>query len=717
MSKFFINPVELLELGTTPLAELDGATLRKSRNRLRHQLQLSDDGLVTYHGQQLDQSAVEMACADLDDPNRLHVWHRLSGMVALNEFLGKGRVEPLLQSPAQYVHLAFDQKLIEVVGARYAEQFDRALTAAFDADDYNRLKELAELPTLFSSTDSNQAYKSVRRLLREQIQELRRQTEELDEGDDESEVSEVLDEMLGGNFHSINLGNLPNAHFAGLRTEFAMAVRNYAIKLFNTFYSVDAPLRLLEMAAAYDTDEQTVDTIAEDLEQIREIEKQQAAQAKQAAFMEQFGHLFSKLMQVSEQVEQKSPATQKITAWANGLSPSISALNTCEEDEEIAMRRSFAVGLRNLSVALWNKLEDGTTALLVLNKALTIKAGASILAQLQQAKKDLTEAAEAKAISVRVNNALEQVASWIKQTERGVPAEHIKTWILSLIDTIQWLNSKGAAMAEARQALALALRVLAVAYWNNLNDGETAKFVVGLGLSLQLDNATKANLQKVAADLTEAMRPKGLFGWIKKMLNCLVPILLVSGLASCESSSSTNVNEAVGNEAVAEQALIKSDSATYEPPASPYAGNHLVNGSSPLNNCFGKGKYGGPCWVRFDNSANSTDAIMCLINTHTGRTIRNEYIRAGTIFKMSRVPRGTYYIKGFYGNDWNPTRRSACGTAGYFDSNQQFSASPDDTFEMVSNGRGFSTNTITLYGVENGNMAQQPLSAEQFFQQ
>ncbi|MEJ7665976.1 MAG: hypothetical protein WKG07_43880 [Hymenobacter sp.] len=49
--------------------------------------------------------------------------------------------------------------------------------------------------------------------------------------------------------------------------------------------------------------------------------------------------------------------------------------------------------------------------------------------------------------------------------------------------------------------------------------------------------------------------------------------------------------------------------ATYEPEVSKYEGNQLENGASPLDKCFGKGKYGGPCWVKFDNSANDTDAI------------------------------------------------------------------------------------------------------------
>ena len=61
-------------------------------------------------------------------------------------------------------------------------------------------------------------------------------------------------------------------------------------------------------------------------------------------------------------------------------------------------------------------------------------------------------------------------------------------------------------------------------------------------------------------------------------------------------------------------------------PESKYKGNQLSDGASPLNQCFGKGKFRGNAWIKFDNS-NLTDAIVCLVNVNTGKTIRNEYIR------------------------------------------------------------------------------------------
>ena len=159
----------------------------------------------------------------------------------------------------------------------------------------------------------------------------------------------------------------------------------------------------------------------------------------------------------------------------------------------------------------------------------------------------------------------------------------------------------------------------------------------------------------------------------------------------------------------------------YNPPPKPievskYKGKQLANGASPFNACFGKGRFGGNAWLVFKNS-NTSDAIVCLVNVSSGKTVRNEYIRAGSHYKMESIPSGTYYLKVFYGNDWNPTLQNVCGTRGSFETDVHFSKSEgrSDWIEVQNNYDSYSTGEITLYTVANGNMSQSPISEESFF--
>ncbi|GHV44684.1 hypothetical protein FACS1894180_6330 [Bacteroidia bacterium] len=176
---------------------------------------------------------------------------------------------------------------------------------------------------------------------------------------------------------------------------------------------------------------------------------------------------------------------------------------------------------------------------------------------------------------------------------------------------------------------------------------------------------------------------------------------------SYSSPSSSNYNSSA------------TDNSTYSKPIrteSEYKGNQLSNGSSPLDGCFGKGRYAGQAWITFKNS-NASDAIVCLVRVSSGKTVRNEYIRAGTNFTMSQIPSGTYYLKVYYGNDWNPTKENFCGTTGAFDSDEHFSKSDNysDYIEVENSEYSYTTGEITLYTVANGNMSSESMSASDFF--
>lgn len=142
----------------------------------------------------------------------------------------------------------------------------------------------------------------------------------------------------------------------------------------------------------------------------------------------------------------------------------------------------------------------------------------------------------------------------------------------------------------------------------------------------------------------------------------------------------------------------------------------LENGNSPLTSCFGSGLFAGEAYIVFKNS-NETDAIVCLVNYSTTKTIRNEYIKAGTDYKMRKIPTGKYFLKVYYGNDWNSEKINFCGSKGGFNFDESFSKSDEigDLIEIENTSNSYTTGTITLYKVANGNMHSEQINESEFF--
>ena len=52
------------------------------------------------------------------------------------------------------------------------------------------------------------------------------------------------------------------------------------------------------------------------------------------------------------------------------------------------------------------------------------------------------------------------------------------------------------------------------------------------------------------------------------------------------------------------------------------------------------------------------EVIVCLVeHKEPLRTVRNEYIEPGDSYRFTSIPTGTYYIKAYFGNIWQPTKK------------------------------------------------------------
>ncbi len=84
---------------------------------------------------------------------------------------------------------------------------------------------------------------------------------------------------------------------------------------------------------------------------------------------------------------------------------------------------------------------------------------------------------------------------------------------------------------------------------------------------------------------------------------------------------------------------------------------------------------------------------------------------------MTSVPNGTYYLKSFYGNDWNPDTLFMESVRGFFEAEAGFSRSDDysDLLQIEQDDYQYSIIEVTLYPVVGGNMESEPIDADEFF--
>lgn len=88
-------------------------------------------------------------------------------------------------------------------------------------------------------------------------------------------------------------------------------------------------------------------------------------------------------------------------------------------------------------------------------------------------------------------------------------------------------------------------------------------------------------------------------------------------------------------------------------------GPTIYSADSPYDSVFGGS------WILEDNHnsvivVNTKDAetVVCLQEAKPPfRTIRNEYLDAGEVYRLNAIPQGTYFLKAYFGRDWDPQAR------------------------------------------------------------
>jgi hypothetical protein len=333
------------------------------------------------------------------------------------------------------------------------------------------------------------------------------------------------------------------------------------------------------------------------------------------------------------------------------------------------------------------------------------------------------------------------------------PAQ-LKIWIENNLN-FTVLNNLDAVFNEIKSQIAITLKILSVEVYNKYSDVESSIYLINKANNINsIDPSFKEIIKTASEDLHKIKREKeqrllrdlelprnsgpsftstsptksnnNVFLWGIMVIGIFWIISIVSSKNETNNYAADEVypidTVAVDTASIAVDIPAISDynesyddttATNQEYVPSPYLGNQLINGASPLDDCFGKGLYNGRATLTIKNGG-SSDAIICLYSISDDRTIRNEYVQKDSNFTMSNISQGNYKIRVFYGNDWNPNLANSCGSTGNFENNVNFSEF-DSTDYFEDSGRGHTVATITLYTVEGGNASSSSIDPSTFF--
>lgn len=142
------------------------------------------------------------------------------------------------------------------------------------------------------------------------------------------------------------------------------------------------------------------------------------------------------------------------------------------------------------------------------------------------------------------------------------------------------------------------------------------------------------------------------------------------------------------------------------------------SGFSPYNNYFGEGIYRETLNKVIITAPKKTHVVFILVDTYSKKRVRNEFIRKGETFTMTKIPNGTYDYMYFTGRNWsNEVYINKGKVRGGFKDYPSFSRNKENQDQMeFSRSKQGVYYTLKLSQIIAGNLKMLDTSESDFFE-
>lgn len=386
----YINPLELLEINSTESKEI-----KKAKRRKLAEIELSDNGYIEFQNHKITKSDFLGIVDELDNPDKTSFYSYLKTDKALSNFLLNGDLS-VFENGFNSDFYGQDE-FKKFITPFFAQKFSETFKNAFVNNDTYQIKLLERASELVDKGQLETLYKPVYRLLQNTVKKLQEFARNIEDNYDEDDVDEVLYDLKS--IVEVRLINSLPYYFQSIRNNIGKEIRNISVNVFNELDSSEGALNIIKYAQKLKTDNLTKSKLKDDFIKIQEIHEERLENARHQPILQKYALKLILIKQIIDDLENNNTSVTDLRSRLNNFVELTEINNLPEMFEQI--RSQVALGIRGISVAVWNNLNDLNYSLELLNLASSISTDLSTRLQISEAEKQLNDIKKQKAENER----------------------------------------------------------------------------------------------------------------------------------------------------------------------------------------------------------------------------------------------------------------------------------------------------------------------------
>lgn len=250
----YINPFHLLNIRSENLSDIDSSTIRRAKNKLIADIELSDNKTIEYKGFELTKSDCIRIIDELDNNDKKEFHFFVFKTSDLNLFLTKGDLSFFKNYKAESIYKLDD--FLDFISPYYAAQYSKALSNNYKEQELKNIRHLLFVEPIVNKRDIEDCYKSTYSVIQNIKKEIIQTAKNIENNqskhikNDFQDLPKELQKQI-----NVELLNLLPSYFQSVRNQIAQSIRSLSTTINNSPFEVYKPaFEIISMAYNISTD-------------------------------------------------------------------------------------------------------------------------------------------------------------------------------------------------------------------------------------------------------------------------------------------------------------------------------------------------------------------------------------------------------------------------------------------------------------------------------